>query len=113
VRSLTRLTKGPLRPAVKTLLTADLLYNQDWFKRPANLLSDLSRSPQRVDFFSVNGFFRGFVSDRQSPPDLFWRRKGVLLTSCDYAVLYLIPNAFNNLGSIIPVTGNRCAVWNA
>ena len=36
----------------------------------------------------------------------------MLLTSCDYAVLYLIPKAFNNLGSIIPVTGNPFAVWN-
>jgi hypothetical protein len=54
---------------VKTLLIADLHYNQGWFKWPANLLSDLSGSPQRVGSFSVNGFFRRFVSDRQSLPE--------------------------------------------
>ncbi len=40
-------------------------------------------------------------------------QKYVPLASCDYAVLYLIPKAFNNLGSIFPLTGNPCAAWNA
>jgi hypothetical protein len=46
-------------------------------------------------------------------PSLSFGEAKVLLTSCDYAVLYLIPKAFNNLGSIFPVTGNPCAAWNA
>jgi hypothetical protein len=111
---LSKTNKGPFRPAVKTLLTADLHYNQGWFRWPVNLLSDLSLSPRGS--FSVNGFFRRFASVRQSQRDLHWPHKAMchrLVASCDYAVLYLIPKAFNNLGSILPVTGNPCAAWNA
>jgi site-specific recombinase XerC len=43
---------------VKALLTVDLHY-QGWFKWPANLLSELSRSPQH-----------GFLIDELSPPSV-------------------------------------------
>jgi hypothetical protein len=66
---LSKTNKGPFRPAVKTLLTADMHYNQGWFRWPVNLLSDLSLSPRGS--FSVNGFFRRFASVRQSQRDLY------------------------------------------